>query len=149
SESAPKNQHSKLTAKRPSGASLFKQTPPDLLVAMEIGMTTKSWRDVLPVHPAADLFPLMSEAELRELGEDIKKNGLQIPIVVQRDGDAFKLLDGRNRLDAMELVGVPFELVLNKRRRRLGLLTEDCGLSDYPIEIQFRTDPEDFVLSAN
>jgi hypothetical protein len=34
------------------------------------------WRDHLPVHPAADLFPLMSESELRELGEDIKANGL-------------------------------------------------------------------------
>jgi hypothetical protein len=81
-----------------------------------------TWRDVLPVHPAADLFPLMSEAELRELGEDIKKNGLQIPIVVwisERDSDhprrrkqpnRYSLLDGRNRLDAMELVGIPFEL---------------------------------------
>jgi hypothetical protein len=26
--------------------------------------SAKSWRDVLSVHPAADLFPLMSEAEL-------------------------------------------------------------------------------------
>ena len=23
---------------------------------------TKRWRDVLPIHPAAELFPLMSEA---------------------------------------------------------------------------------------
>src|SRR5262245_59805133 len=28
---------------------------------------TKSWRDVLKVHPAAELFPEMGEAELREL----------------------------------------------------------------------------------
>jgi hypothetical protein len=41
----------------------------------------KTWRDVLPIHPAAELFPLMSEAELRELGEDIQANGLQAPIV--------------------------------------------------------------------
>ena len=25
---------------------------------------TPSWRDVLPIHPAADLFPLMSPDEL-------------------------------------------------------------------------------------
>jgi hypothetical protein len=56
------------------------------------------------VHPAADLFPLMSEAELRELGEDIKANGLRASIVLYKG----KLLDGRNRLDAMELVGVKF-----------------------------------------
>jgi hypothetical protein len=28
-------------------------------------MTQKSWRDILPVHPAADLFPMMSRDELR------------------------------------------------------------------------------------
>jgi hypothetical protein len=35
----------------------------------------KSWRDFLPVHPAAELFPLMAGAELRELGENIKARG--------------------------------------------------------------------------
>ncbi len=35
-----------------------------------------SWRDHLPIHPAADLFPRMSEDGLRELGEHIKANGL-------------------------------------------------------------------------
>jgi hypothetical protein len=36
-----------------------------------------SWRDVLKIHPACELFPLMSQAELKELGEDINinKNG--------------------------------------------------------------------------
>jgi hypothetical protein len=49
-------------------------------------MTAKSWRDVLPIHPAAELFPLMSEAELRELGEDIKQNRLKHPIVLWSPG---------------------------------------------------------------
>ena len=66
----------------------------------------KSWRDVIKVHPAADLFPLMSESELRELGEDIKANGLQ-HVIVLHEG---KLIDGRNRLDAMELVGITLDL---------------------------------------
>jgi ParB-like nuclease domain len=69
----------------------------------------KSWRDVLLVHPAADMFPLMSEAELRELGKDIKKNGLQCPIIMwaaDGSGTEAKVLDGRNRLDAMEAVGL-------------------------------------------
>jgi hypothetical protein len=70
-----------------------------------------SWRDVLPVHPAADLFPLMSPDELKVLGEDIKENGLRTPIVLTtvtseyRDDGRDHLLDGRNRLDAMERVG--------------------------------------------
>ncbi len=69
----------------------------------------KSWRDVLKVHPAADLFPMMTPDELKALGEDIKKNGLQVPITLSRDRHANRddqLLDGRNRLDAMEAVGI-------------------------------------------
>jgi hypothetical protein len=44
----------------------------------------KSWRDDFPVHPAADLFPLMSPDELRALGEDIIKDGLTSRIVLWR-----------------------------------------------------------------
>jgi len=62
----------------------------------------KSWRDVLPIHPAAELFPLMSQEELRELGENIKIHGLKSHLKVYKG----KLLDGRNRIEAMELVGV-------------------------------------------
>src|SRR4051812_12476897 len=78
------------------------------------GQKSQSWRDTVRVHPAADLFPMMSEDELRELGEDIKAHGLTTPIVIwgERDDEnprAF-LLDGRNRLDAMEAVGISFVL---------------------------------------
>src|SRR5262249_42349768 len=65
-----------------------------------------SWRDTLPIHPAAELFPLMSPAELRALGDDIKKNGLKIPVTVWKGSGPLQLLDGRNRLDAMEAVGI-------------------------------------------
>jgi hypothetical protein len=70
-------------------------------------MSTTSWRDVLPIHPAAELFPLMAPDELRALGADIKKNGLTSPIVLWRAD--FKtppqLVDGRNRLDGIENTG--------------------------------------------
>jgi ParB/Sulfiredoxin domain len=67
----------------------------------------KSWRDVLPVHPAAELFPLMSPDELKALSEDIKKNGLQHSVAMWRDDKGkLWLLDGRNRLDALELIGI-------------------------------------------
>src|SRR5215510_600722 len=68
----------------------------------------KSWREVYKVHPAADLFPMLPEYELRKLGEDIRARGLEHPIVLwaeNRDSEVF-VLDGRNRLDAMELVGM-------------------------------------------
>jgi hypothetical protein len=80
----------------------------------------KTWRDSLPVHPAADLFPSMSGAELRELGENIKADGLQSPVIIY-DG---QLLDGRNRLDAMALVGIKFE-VERSRSGNVSLRSED------------------------
>jgi hypothetical protein len=91
--------------------------------------TSKSWRDIIAIHPAAELIPLMSPAELRELGENIKKNGLRQPVVVCWDGKGkeeindpskYKFLDGRNRLDAMELVGSPFQLRWVRRGKRDG-----------------------------
>jgi hypothetical protein len=67
-----------------------------------------NWREVLPVHPAAELFPLMKETDpegFRELVEDIKKNGLRQPIAIYHDSELGTcLLDGRNRLDALELL---------------------------------------------
>ena len=53
----------------------------------------KSWRDVLPIHPAAEKFPLMDADDQKALGDDIKKNGLREGVSIL-DG---QLLDGRNR----------------------------------------------------
>lgn len=62
----------------------------------------------MKAHPAAELFPMLGDAELRELAEDIKMNGLLLPIV--RFGDL--ILDGRNRHRACELAGVQPRFVL-------------------------------------
>jgi DNA-binding Lrp family transcriptional regulator len=67
-------------------------------------MASKSWRDVLEIHSAAELFPMMSVDELQALGKDIKERGL-LEGVALLDG---KLLDGRIRFDAMEMVGINF-----------------------------------------
>jgi DNA-binding Lrp family transcriptional regulator len=129
--------------------------------------TRKSWRDAIAIHPAADLFPMMSAAELRALGEDIKAHGLQHPItIVEKDGRVHKemkaedyaLLDGRNRLDAMELVGIAFELAYKKIRRGIwgwclfqpedasDFVIGDCAVVESPF---FLEDPYDYVLSLN
>jgi hypothetical protein len=68
-----------------------------------------SWRTFFKVHPAADVFPLMSEDELRALAKDIERHGLKIPVemrrVVESSGEVDDfVIDGRNRLDAMEKV---------------------------------------------
>ena len=40
------------------------------------------WRERYKVHPIADLFPMMSDEELAKLGEDIRKNGQRVPILL-------------------------------------------------------------------
>jgi len=106
-----------------------------------------SWRDHLTVHPATDLFPLMPESELRELGEDIKKNGLRHPIIYCK-GENGKpmLLDGRNRLDAMESVGIA---TVNEK----GIVTDKNGELYNGTDVAFPSlpdvDPYDLVLSLN
>lgn len=56
----------------------------------------------ISVHPAADLFPMLSDTELADLAKDIKEHGLVHPVVM------FKgvLLDGRNRLAACKIADV-------------------------------------------
>lgn len=56
----------------------------------------------MKIHPFADLFPMMPEADLKAMGEDIKINGQRLPIISWND----MIIDGRNRLKACELVGV-------------------------------------------
>lgn len=59
------------------------------------------------IHPAADLFPMMNEAGIKDLAEDIKANGLLHPIEFWEG----QLIDGRHRLKACEIAGVePIEV---------------------------------------
>lgn len=54
------------------------------------------------IHPAANLFPMMTDDEFAELKADIKKHGQIIPIVLYRD----LILDGRNRALACDELGL-------------------------------------------
>lgn len=64
---------------------------------------------ILQVHPAADVFPLLSDPELTELSKDIAAHGLKEKITLWRGGDEptapLYLLDGRNRLEALKRAG--------------------------------------------
>ena len=60
----------------------------------------------LPVHPAADVFPMLDDDELSELANDIAENGLQTPLVVGELNGEMVLIDGRNRRAACKLVNV-------------------------------------------
>lgn len=76
-------------------------------------------------HPIAELFPMMSSAEIAQLADDILENGQQEPILIYEK----KILDGRNRERACKLVGVepkyadftgddPVKYVLSKNLHR-------------------------------
>jgi hypothetical protein len=55
------------------------------------------------VHPVAALFPMLNEQELKDLANDIKENGLQQPIMLDKDK---QIVDGRNRLAACKIAKV-------------------------------------------
>jgi hypothetical protein len=105
----------------------------------------QSWRDTLPIHPAAELFPRMSEAELVALGKDIRKHGLTSSIAVWSDGKSpQQLLDGRSRLDAIEIeigpaiVGPPSVMA-----------GKDFLAINKVIVLDRSVDPYAFAISAN
>lgn len=79
-------------------------------------------------HPIADVWPMMNEAKLAELADDIRKNGQLVPVWVYEG----KILDGRNRWEACKIAGVEpktqeytgdeptaFAVSLNDRRRHM------------------------------
>ncbi|PBC83998.1 MULTISPECIES: ParB N-terminal domain-containing protein [unclassified Streptomyces] len=106
----------------------------------------------LKIHPAADIFPMLSQDELLDLAESIKAEGQHHPIVLDADG---AVLDGRNRLAACKLAGVdprftthtgndPLAEVLsgNLRRRHIGkgqqamITIMACSLSGHSLREQ-------------
>jgi ParB-like nuclease domain len=108
----------------------------------------KHWRDFLKVHPAAELFPRMSETELRELADDIEKHGLSEPITLYQPDSTEdpQLLDGQNRLDALELLNrIRFHDPNEWSDGSIDLLGDDfLTIGDYsPV------DPYAYVLSKN
>ena len=91
------------------------------------------WRSLYRVHPAADVFPMMSHDEIDELKEDIKANGLLEGITLLHQGHGLPiLLDGRNRLEAMERAGVAYTDQNEREERWL-----------------FNTDPISTIISLN
>jgi DNA-binding Lrp family transcriptional regulator len=96
-----------------------------------------SWRDILKVHPACELFPPLPPDELKALGDDIQKNRLQERAKVMCQGDKFVLIDGRSRLDAIEAVGLSIKVF------------EGGTPNNKFFEVVEVDDPIAFVISAN
>jgi DNA-binding Lrp family transcriptional regulator len=125
-------------------------------------LTGTSWRERVKVHPAADLFPMMPNEELIALGKDIAEHGLRHHLIFYCDRvkknrndyprpDEMILLDGRNRLVAMECAGIS---LFNDKT---GAFEPDAAV-DYedPVKIIWRGigadedfDPYAYVISTN
>jgi hypothetical protein len=110
----------------------------------------KAWRDVLPVHSAAEIIPAYDDAKLLALGRDIKAGGgMKMPVIVlaQPDG-THSLLDGRSRLDALVHVGIKFEVKVID-----GHIIIDAPDYDIPAPSEIPADADfdaiGFVLSIN
>jgi hypothetical protein len=109
--------------------------------AVDRSSSTQDWRTRYPVHPCADVFPMLPDDELDALAADIKTHGLKNPIVLWRDLGAGKgrreylLLDGRNRLEAFQ---------------RAGIAIPAEPTDDTPLQFMTVTgDPAAYVISAN
>jgi hypothetical protein len=59
----------------------------------------------LALHQFCEIIPPCTEQEFKELKEDIKKNGLQLPIKLFAD----QILDGRSRYKACVELGIDFK----------------------------------------
>jgi len=79
-------------------------------------------------HPIADVWPMMDDDKLKELADDIAKNGQVSPVWLYEG----KILDGRNRWAACKIAGVEpttkeytgteptaFAVAMNDRRRHM------------------------------
>lgn len=100
---------------------------------------TEAWRKLIPVHPLADEFPMMGAKELRTLADDIKTNGLRQCVTTF----AGQLLDGRNRLAAMELADLPIRVKGGALYSKQNSISSDLNIQSG------NHDPEAFVISAN
>jgi hypothetical protein len=102
------NRHQRRAAKtRAEKATSITAEQADVTIIEEVEKNQLSFpgleRETLKVHPAADVFPMMTQEELIDLAEDIKEHGLLCPIVLTEEG---LLADGRNRSMACRIAGV-------------------------------------------
>jgi ParB-like chromosome segregation protein Spo0J len=92
----------------------------------------------LDVHPAAAIFPMLSDSELTEMGKSITAFGLRekIAVIASDEPETWLVLDGRNRLEALRRIGVKDDIIFNE-------FTSQIELS------KMNATPEEYVLMAN
>jgi hypothetical protein len=115
------------------------------------------WKDIVKIHPAADMFPMMSQAELQELARDIGEHGLRSGVVFwtpesmanangRKRPEELYLLDGRNRLAAIELAYEDDEERAEAMRDAIYIDPSQEGSATL---LYSEVDPYAYVVSAN
>lgn len=85
---------------------------------------TETIETIFTTHPAAELFPMLSEDELHELTQSVKLHGLREKIMILPDPDTkghFQILDGRNRFAALKEAGISEKDILEKHSKLIDL----------------------------
>jgi len=88
----------------------------------------------LEIHPAAALFPIMPDYEIKEMAKSITAFGLREKIGVITDAehvDTLLVIDGRNRLEALRKIGVQEEVILQEFTTTVNLEALRCSVEEY------------------
>ena len=122
-------------------------TDPAELQETDPPLNQTPWREVYGVHPAAELFPPLTRAELEELAADLKQRGMLMPVLARRrddpgTGPEFEIVDGRSRLDAMALAGL---LLFDSEDGKVVAKFPMTMLADTPIPTPSRSAPTSSV----
>lgn len=126
----------------------------------------KSWCELVQVHPAAELFPMMSSEELDALARDIDEHGLQHPVILwtpqrrtelstrrgskNRYPKTIFLLDGRNRLEAIQRSKEDWSNTDDPIEDALHFTLDNSGeWATWATLLYGNTDPYAYVISTN
>ena len=110
----PRKQSASAANGRASTASLrFRGYRPLRKAQAQAPKVSRSWRGVCKIHPALEAIPSLGATEVRALAESIRQHGLLTPIHMATVNGVTYLIDGRGRLDALELLG--WQLVVNEK----------------------------------
>lgn len=91
----------------------------------------------IEIHPAAAIFPMLSDDELTEIAKSITLHGLREKIraipVVGSDSTDWIVVDGRNRLEALRRMGVSDEQIVNEYMTPINLGSLNASVEQYII----------------
>ena len=120
---------------------------------LEPSLAFKPWREAFHIHPDCLKLPPAAPGEVAALASDIARQGVLMPVQFlipdyNHPNDA-ELLDGRNRLDALQQLGCQFAWIAGKGPH---LRDPDGAVAELPFELKSAAEipfPLEHVVSLN